>query len=99
MKYVKLSSGNIAIATVMPTSSWIDKKANRTFVDEGYIEVDVDTNDDNLLLHKFDSSDNSFTNAGVDSVGNKRWFDLDTGVLYEYTYNSDNQITGNQEVA
>jgi hypothetical protein len=106
MKFVKLSNGNIELATVIPTSSWIDKATNRTFVGEGYIEVEESVTDDNLLLHKYDSSAesettktaDSFTSAGLDAKGNKRWFVQETGVLMENTYNTDNQITGSQEV-
>ena len=36
--------------------------------------------------------------AGLDAKGNKRWFVQETGVLMENTYNTDNQITGSQEV-
>tara|TARA_R100001510_G_C7631830_1_gene190557 strand:- start:41 stop:361 length:321 start_codon:yes stop_codon:yes gene_type:complete len=105
MKYVKISNGNVVLATVMPTSSWIDKAADRTFVGEGYIEVNESVLDDALLLHKYDSSAEeesiktvaSFTSPGVDDKGNKKWFVEDTGVLMQYTYNADNQITGQEE--
>ena len=106
MKFVKVSDGNVVLATVMPTSSWIDKAADRTFVGEGYIEVNESVLDDDLLLHKYDSSAEeesiktvaSFTSPGVDAKGKKRWFAEDTGVLMQYTYNADNQIIGEEEV-
>jgi len=106
MKYIKVSDGNVVLATVIPKSSWIDKAADRTFVGEGYIEVNENILDNNLLLHKYDSSAEeesvktvaSFTSAGVDAQGNQRWFTEDTGVLMQYTYNADNQIIGEEEV-
>ena len=106
MKYLKLSDGSVVIATVMPKSNYIDKEADRTFTGEGYMKVQESISDDNLLLKKFDSSAeseniktlDSFTSPGVDSQNKPRWFDWDSGVLMQYTYDSNNQITGEEEV-
>ena len=107
MKYIKITEGNIVIATVKPISSWIDQSANRTFIGEGYIEVQENINDENLLRHKFDPSAEtediktvaSFENAGTDSNGMLRWFDESTGVLMQNTYDADGIITGSEEVS
>ena len=107
MKYINLSNGNVVLGTIMPISEWIDKDANRKFVDEGHILVDSTIADEDLLLTKYDPSaeeqdektKDSFISAGVDAKGNERWFDLENGKHMEYTYNSDNQIDGEQEVS
>ena len=107
MKYIKITEGNVVVATVTPLSSWIDESANRTFVGEGYIEVQEDIDDTLLLRHKFDASaeaediktTDSFQNAGTDSNGRPRWFDETTGNLMQYTYDSDGAITGEEQVS
>lgn len=107
MKYVKLTNGNVVESAVTPTSSYIDKSANRTFVGEGHIEVDETISDSELLEKKYDNTAeeqdiktlDSFTSAGVDSTGVARWFDWETGNLMQNTYDSETgAITGQEQV-
>ena len=107
MKYIAISNGSVVTTTITPKSHWIDESANRTFVGEGHIEVNEEILDNDLLGHKYDSSAEeqdiktsaSFTNAGVDSIGRERWFDLESGNLMQNTYDAETgAITGQEQV-
>ena len=107
MKYIKITDGKVVVATVTPISSWIDESANRSFIGEGYIEVQEEISDEDLLRHKYDPSaeeediktTDSFENAGTDGNGRPRWFDESTGVLMQNTYEENGAITGSEEVS
>lgn len=102
MKYIKLSEGNVAVATVQPSSTVIE--GDRTFISEGYIEIDTSIEDREVLKCLYDSSAEaqsvktmaSFTYPTTDAQGNERFYNLETGVLEQYTYNEDGYITGKE---
>tara|TARA_R100001463_G_scaffold130936_1_gene190679 strand:+ start:23044 stop:23364 length:321 start_codon:yes stop_codon:yes gene_type:complete len=104
MKFVKLTTGNVAEATVVPISEWIDKANNRSFAGEGYIQITESIEDTEVLTGLYNSSAeadgiktvSSFTLPTTDSNGKKRWYDKDTGVLKQYTYNDEGVITGSE---
>tara|TARA_R100000234_G_scaffold1333_1_gene1162 strand:- start:516 stop:833 length:318 start_codon:yes stop_codon:yes gene_type:complete len=104
MKYVGLSEGNVVISTIIPKSERIDE--NRTFLGEGYIEVEETHDSDELLYYKYDSTAEadgiktaaSFTSPGLDSSGKDRWFDTTNGKLMQNTYSEGGAITGSEEV-
>jgi hypothetical protein len=106
MKYIKTSTGGVVITVIQPSSQWIDEANNKSFVNQGHIEVNQSISDNDLLLKKYDDSAetediktlDSFTSPGVDSQNKPRWFDWDSGVLMQHTYDSNNQITGEEEV-
>jgi hypothetical protein len=106
MKYAQLTNGNVVLAVVTPHSEYIDKSANRTFIGEGHIEIAPTVLDVNILGCLYDSTAEesniktqaSFTSAGVDSNGNDQWFDVETGVLKQNTYDANGAITGEEEV-
>jgi len=104
MKYIALSEGNVVISTIIPKSERIDD--SRTFLGEGFIEVEETHDSDELLNYKYDSSAEadgiktaaSFTAPGVDSSGKARWFDPTNGKLMQNTYSEGGGITGSEEV-
>ena len=106
MKYIKTSSGGVVVTVIQPSSQWIDEANNKSFVNQGHVEVNDSIADNDLLLKKYDGSAesediktlDSFTAPGVDSLNKPRWFDWETGNLMQNTYDSDNQITGEEEV-
>ena len=104
MKYIKLSEGNVVIATVEPLSEWIDKANDRSFIGEGYVEIEQTIQDRDVLKSLYDSSAesqdiktmDSFTYPTTDERGNERFYNLDTGVLEQYTYSDEGYITGKE---
>ena len=106
MKYAQLTNGNVVVAVIVPHSEYIDKSANRTFIGEGHIEVSQSILDSDILDCLYDSSaedtdiktESSFTSAGMDSNGNRQWFDHETGNLKRYTYDADGVINGEEIV-
>ncbi|QDP60641.1 MAG: hypothetical protein Unbinned1469contig1000_20 [Prokaryotic dsDNA virus sp.] len=104
MKYVKLTTGNVVIATVEPLSEWIDEANNRSFIGEGYIEIEQTIQDRDVLKCLYDSSAeeqdiktmDSFTYPTTDANGNERFYNEETGVLEQYTYSEEGYITGKE---
>ena len=80
MKFVKLTTGNVAEATVVPISEWIDKANNRSFAGEGYIQITESIEDTEVLTGLYNSSAeadgiktvSSFTLPTTDSNGNNQ---------------------------
>ena len=106
MKFVSISNGGVVTGAITPKSQWIDQAANRSFVGEGHVEVNETISDGELLNKKYDSSAesddvktlDSFEDPGVDSNGFARWFDWETGVKYQNTYDENGLITGQEQV-
>lgn len=104
MKYVKISTGNVVLATVEPLSEWIDEANNRSFIGEGYIEIEQTIQDRDVLKCLYDSSAEtqsvksmaSFTYPTTDDNGNERFYNQETGVLEQYTYSQEGYITGKE---
>lgn len=102
MKYVKVTEGNVVVATVQPSSSVIE--GDRTFISEGYVEIDPNIEDRQVLKCLYNSSAEaqsvktmaSFTYPTTDAQGNERFYNHDTGVLEQYTYQEDGYITGKE---
>ena len=105
MKFLQLTNGNVVEATIQPKNEWIDKAANRSFAGEGFIQVNDNIDEPSLLGHKYDASaesetiktESSFTAPGVDASGKARWFDAETGILTQNTY-ENGVITGSEAV-
>ena len=107
MKYIKTSAGGVVITVIQPSSEWIDETNNKSFVNQGHIEVNDSISDNDLLLKKYDESAetediktlDSFISAGLDSSNKPRWFDWETGNLMQNTYDAETGlITGEEQV-
>jgi len=59
---------------------------------------ELDSYDAEVLGQKYDPSTNSFTAPGIDLEGNPRWFDANTGVLWQNTYEEDGRTSFPEEV-
>lgn len=103
VKYFKPTAGNVVEHIVEPYGPVIE--GDRTFVGEGYVEIELSVGDEilgNLYDPSAESEDKktaaSFTAPGVDSNGFAQWYDPATGNLMQFTYDEQGAPDGEQQV-
>jgi len=96
--YIRLSEGNIVVGAKEVKSEVIETLADgtqRLFADlSDHHQVDNWTSVP--LGSKYNTSDNTYIEPGVDSNGNPKWFDTETGALWQNTYDENNNIIGEE---
>lgn len=99
--FIELSTANIVVGYKTVKSNVISVNEDGTenlFSDlSNHIEAPEHANVE-IVGCKYNSNDQSFTEPGVDSQGNPRWFNVEDGTLWQNTYEEDGRVSTPEQV-
>ena len=99
--FVELSTANIVVGYKTVKTNVINIEEDGTenlFSDlSNHIEAAENISVE-VVGNKYDPDDGTYTEPGVDSEGNPRWFNVGDGTLWQNTYEEDGRVSIPEQV-